>query len=453
MGKRILKAVAFKREGMHMFISPCYQKIILSVNLVLVLILVSISIVFALGPGDLDRTFNNSGIVRTTINGENIVGTSVAIQPDGKILVSGHRQDPTQSNFIVARYEVDGRLDSTFSLSGTVVAPIGQDFGLGSQAAIQSNGKIVVAGTDSYDSGKFQIAAVRFDQHGNLDTNFGNTGILTTSTSNGNDFGYALTIQPDDKILVAGRILTDVAIARYTMTGTLDTTFKGSGIVTTTNGPTEAYDIAFQNDRIVAVGVSVDGSESDYLVVRYDADGNLDTGFNGNGIVTTSVATGTDDVSYYGVAIQPDDKIVATGEGRDNNGDPVIVLARYNDDGTLDPDFNGAKVVTTSVGSGVAGAKIAIQDDGEIVVAGTCIEEGQSKFVVVRYNSDGSLDTEFGNDGFITTAIDSNGSVGRAVALQDDGKIVVTGFGDTMIVVRYLGTIHNAYLPVILKSE
>lgn len=412
----------------------------------------SISIVFALGPGDLDKSFNNSGVVTTTIKGENIVGTSVAIQPDGKIVVSGHRQDPTQGNFIVARYDVDGRLDSTFNLSGTVVAPIGDDLGLGSAVAIQSNGKIVVAGTDSYSSGKYQIAAVRFDQNGNLDTHFGNTGILTTSISNGNDFGYALAIQPDDKILVAGRIIGNLAVFRYTVTGTLDTTFNGSGIVTSDIG-IEAYDIAFQNDKIIAVGVSYDGGESDYLVVRYNANGDLDTSFNGNGIVTTSITTNTDDLGYYGVAIQPDDKIVATGEGRDQAGNLIIVLARYDVDGNLDLDFNNGNVVTTSVGSGVVGAKVAVQDDGKIVVAGTCIEGGQYKFVVVRYNSDGSLDTEFGGDGVVTTAIDPKGSVGRAVAIQEDGKIVVTGLGDTLIVVRYLGIIHNSYLPLILKSE
>ncbi len=439
---------------MRIFISLQGQKVIIALVLGLALIQLSLSLVNAVGPGDLDETFNGTGIITTTISGENVNGTSIAVQSDGKIVVSGNGP-PLKSNFILVRYNTNGDLDETFNLSGKVVAPIGTGLGFGSDIAIQSDGKIVVAGTDEYAFGKYQIATIRFDKNGQVDTTFGNNGIVNASDSTGVAVGNAVAVQSDDKILVAGRIFANLTIIRYTITGTLDTTFNSSGIVTTNFNSIDARDIAYQNNKIVTVGGLSNNDQLDYAVMRYNIDGNVDNAFGINGLISTSVvATGESDIGYHGVAIQPDDKIVTVGEGRDQNGRPTLVLARYTNEGQLDPEFNAGKVITTALEAGAAGAKVVLQVDGKIIVVGVAIEEGVSKLLIARYNKDGSLDTSFGNNGIVTTTNDGKGITGRAVTIQEDGKIVATGFERTLTVVRYLGgTIQTLYLPVILKQE
>jgi len=429
-------------------------KPLISVFLGIAIASLSLTVISASGSGDLDTTFNHTGVVTTTVNGNNILGTSVAIQSDGKILVAGYFEDPNNQNFVLARYQSDGRLDTDFNLTGIVSASVGNGYWFGSDVAIQSDGKIVIAGTDDSTSGKFQIAAVRYEQNGNLDPTFGYGGVLTTSVSNGTDFGYAVAIQPDDKILIAGRLYLESAILRYTVTGTLDSTFNGSGIVTNAISFGEGFDLVANDNKIIVVGVSFEGDVSDFLVIRYDINGNLDSLFNNNGIVTTSISGSMGDLGFVSVAIQPDHKIVATGESSGANHSPVIAVVRYNSDGSLDTEFNGTGIVTTSIGSGVSPTEVVIQNDGKIVVVGTCIEAGEYKFAIVRYNSDGSLDTNFGNGGIVTSNFETNENTGRAVAIQDDGKIVVAGFGNTMTVVRYLDKNypHTYYFPVIFKS-
>ena len=429
-------------------------RLFLSAFLSIVLTIVSAIVIVASGPGNLDTTFNYTGVVTTTVNGKNISGTSVVIQPNGRILVAGTLQNSINQNFVVTRYLPNGKPDKTFNLTGTVIAPVGDGYLLGSDIAIQSNGRIIVAGSDDFGAGKFQIAAVRYQQNGSLDTTFANGGVLTTSTSNGNDFGYAVSVQPDDNILIAGRLDTESAILRYTVTGTLDSTFNGDGIAKIDSISGEVYDLDIKNDKIIAVGVAIQHHTSNFLVTRYNVNGKLDTTFNSIGVVTTSITTGTNDIGFNGVAVQSNNKIVAAGEGRDSNNAPVIILVRYNANGSLDTEFNGTGVVTTSIGSGVAAAKVAVQADGKIVVVGTGIEDSKSKFVVVRYNPDGSLDAEFGDAGIVTSIFEVNGNTGRAVAIQNDGKIVVAGFGSTATVARYLDKDYpyKYYFPVILKS-
>ena len=418
-----------------------------------------VTFVYASDPGDLDTTFNGTGIVTTTINGDEAVGTSVAIQPDGNIVVAGNLNRSTDNNFVLVRYENDGSLDVTFNTTGTVVAPIGDGFGFGPSVGLQSDGKIVVAGSDAFGAGGSQFATVRYNADGSLDTTFNNSGVVTTSISSGSDFGSAVAIQPDNKILVAGRVKGDIGLVRYTITGTLDTTFNGSGVVTTSinDGGGEGYAVALQpDDKILVAGVSIVGGNSDFAVIRYNSDGSLDTTFDSTGIVTTSVSNGEDDKGYYGIALQTDGKVVVAGEGRDSGDVPIIVVARYNQNGSLDTIFNGTGIITTSIGSGAAAADVAIQPNGKIVVVGVGVTGGNSNLAVVRYNVDGSLDSSFGGTGIITTTI-NGGDVGRSVAIQPDGKIVVAGLtyddGNASIVaVRYIGELIPCYLPIILRD-
>ncbi|MGI5410842.1 hypothetical protein ACQEV9_29155 [Streptomyces chartreusis] len=191
--------------------------------------------------------------------------------------------------------------------------------------------------------------------------------------------------------------------------------------------------MALQSDgKIVAAGragYNYPANASDFALARYNGDGSLDTGFDADGRVTTAFA---DADVIGGVALQSDGKIVVSGFS-----DFDFALARYNPTGTLDSGFSGDGKVTTDFGSGTLdrGSDLALQSDGKIVVAGM----SQAEFAVARYNPDGNLDSGFGTGGKVTTDV-ANGffDTAGAVALQPDGKIVASGnTGDDRGLVRY----------------
>ena len=242
--------------------------------------------------------------------------------------------------------------------------------------AIQSDGKIVAAGDSNFD-----FAVVRYNTDGSLDTSFGAGGKVTTALGSSFDYGYSLALQPDGKIVVCGQIGGDFGLVRYNTDGSLDTSFDGDGKVITALGPAEdsGQSVAIQPDgKIVAAGRSSNGINFDFAVVRYNPDGSLDTSFNGDGKVTTAV--GPSDDHAWGVALQSDGKIVVCGETRGN-----FALVRYNADGSLDTSFGEDGKTTTDIGStNDLGLAVAIQSDGKIVVAG----KGGGGFAVARYIGD-----------------------------------------------------------------
>jgi uncharacterized delta-60 repeat protein len=195
-----------------------------------------------------------------------------------------------------------------------------------------------------------------------------------------------------------------------------------------------------------------------------DGPGDLDTTFNSTGIVTTSIGNQVD--FAFSVAMQPDHKIVVAGVSRKLGGFDLAIV-RYQNDGSLDTDFNSTGIVTTPLSLvDDFGYSVAIQPDGKIVVAGGVGENlgsnGNRNFAVVRYTSDGNLDTTFNSTGIVTTPIGTDqGGVGASIAIQSDGKIVVAGASATdsdaddfdFAVARYLGDPLNfTFLPVILKD-
>jgi len=325
--------------------------------------------------------------------------------------------------------EFPGLFDASFGASGVVTTDVslyGQQI---NDLAVQSDGKIVAAGEALLASGDQGFALARYTSDGSLDATFGASGIITTSFVGNSAQARALILQPaDGKIVVAGGSGNDPILTRYTATGGLDPNFGTGGIVTSTvSGTATWYDVALQNDgKLVAVGF-LDGVNSDFLVARFSTTGTLDADFGASGIITTDL--GGSDVAY-GVAIQSDGKIVVGGK---NSSD--FALARYTISGTLDAAFGNNGVTTTHFSGVDAAYGLALQADGKIVLAGVA---NNNDFAVARYTSSGALDTTFAGDGATTTDFGSSDQ-GQAVAVQDDGKIVVVGYtsGQRLSVARY----------------
>ena len=230
---------------------PSHCQRVLRLTLTVILALTWVTVVYAVGPGDLDTTFNGTGVVTTSIDGS--TAFSVAVQPDGKIVAAGQSFSQGRSNFAVARYESDGNLDLTFKGTGVVTTPISSTFDFNPYLAIQPDGKIVLAGASGM-SDKADFAVVRYESDGDLDPAFNATGIVTTSITAGADVGRSIALQPDGKIVVAGdsskgSFISDFAVARYESSGKLDSTFNGTGVVTTSIGDSASgRSVAIQPD-------------------------------------------------------------------------------------------------------------------------------------------------------------------------------------------------------------
>jgi uncharacterized delta-60 repeat protein len=230
-------------------------------------------------------------------------------------------------------------------------------------------------------------------------------------------------IQEDQKIIQIGQVDNDFALARYNKDGSLDSTFGSNGKVVTNIllNDSAMSGVLQQDGKILVVGYALDRTVNNIILalVRYNANGTLDTTFNGTGKSTTYF--GTQSVGV-GVVIQSDGKIVcvARGEG--------FMLARFNANGTLDTSYGVAGKVTTQFSNYANARDIAIQKDGKIIVCGSLYNRDGSDIVIARYNIDGSLDTSFDGDGLLITDLGGT-DIPFALIVQADGKILVSGVG------------------------
>lgn len=350
-----------------------------------------------------------------------------------------------------------GALDRSFGGDGRVTTNIGDHYDAAYALAIQSDGKLVAAGeTDLRNSGA-QIALTRYRRHGRLDAGFGSAGRVVTNLPGLYDYVNGIAIQPDGKIVAVGTGgFGSFAVVRFTVDGSLDTSFSGDGRVLTslTPGLEIASGVVIQSDgRIIVVGPSGGQSGDQFGLVRYNSDGSLDSSFGGDGIVRTNITGRADEADA--VRIQSDGKIVVSGMANSFCCDSKFALARFNTDGTLDTSFSGDGKVTTNFTSGHSGLDgafaLALQADEKIVAAGPAGDEGSprgGRFGVARYDDDGTPDATFSGDGKVVTNLSRGVDRAFDVELQADGMIVVGGAADfrgsgKFAVVRYLADGHR----------
>jgi uncharacterized delta-60 repeat protein/RHS repeat-associated protein len=416
--------------------------------------------------GQLDTNFgtNNppNGKVTTDFPGSTDNGNAVAIQSDGKIVAAG-ATSTNGNDFALIRVDSFGNLDSGFDGDGIATTNFSgnsNDYGAG--VAIQTiDGvkNIIVAGTSGND-----FALARYSDAG-LDTTFGNstpsTNGLARLNINSTDVAKAVTIQQvgnEQKILVAGYTVNgsnqeDFALARFNADGGIDSNFGtgGQGYVTT-NFHTGSRDygcaVALQHvgsaTYILVAGYTYYNGDYDFALARYTENGGPDTSFgNGDGYAGYVTTSFSGPQYGYAIAIQSDNKIVVAGMSNNN-----FALVRYSAEGVFESGFgpsgsNG--LATADFGGNDYGYSVAIQPDDKIIVAGYTSANGND-FALARFNSDGTLDnsnditpdSNFDNDGKLTTDFSGAADYGRSIVLQPDGRIIVAGqTGGNFAMARY----------------
>lgn len=415
-------------------------KLILSTILIL-----SISSGIYAAEGDLDTTFDGDGIVITDDGTTGEILTDLAIQQDGKIVAIWYRRDPSTTiiRVVIVRYNSDGTIDSSFGSNGSVI--ITSVYGFQSKLALQPDGKILVATSKDGD-----VFVARLNPDGSYDTEFNGTGIVTFDLRGTGAGVNSVIIQPDGKILLGGGSvqptnpsIVDFAITRLNANGSLDTTFGSDGkIFTTIQDIARVLDLAVQTDgKILAVGESffVDKPNNNiygsFATVRYSSDGLLDITFNGTGIDLTefdlNVTPGARTSNTPNkILLRERGRILVVGTTSSTTRSEVAMI-QYNSNGSVDSSFGnqGKAQAAFSLFSMTSARDAAIQSDNKIVVTGG---HGAIKVapraLIGRFNSDGSLDTTLNGTGWNRFDFPvSESSKGHAIAIQQDGKTVIGG--------------------------
>ena len=379
-----------------------------------------------------DISFDGDGMLTTDLGGGGDNARAVVLQPDGKIVAAGE----SGNDFAVARYSgLDGSLDTTFDIDGIAITDFSATNDQGFAVALQSDGKILVAGRTDAGGGGDNFALARYTTTGVLDPTFDLDGRVFTDFAFDDDQAFAITLQTDGKIILAGR--SDIignrnfGLARYTTFGTLDGTFDGDGRATADPGAIdEAHAVAMRSGgKIIAVGRNNGNFDTgnDIALVSFNSNGSTDNTFGTAGVVTTDILRSADD-SIRGVALQSDGKIIVAGT-TNNAGNRDFGIVRYNANGTVDTTFGVLGLVRTDFGFRDDSARsVLVQPDGKILVAGFSGISNVDDFALVRYNANGTLDTSFGTGGKVLTDFATGDDEAHAVILQSDLRIVLAGF-------------------------
>ena len=341
--------------------------------------------------------------------------------------------------FSFVAFGAPGDLDPTFGSGGKLITTgFRPDPSASSSAravAIQPDGKIVAAGTSGELFGTQHhryIAIARYNPDGSLDSTFGNGGRVSSDAAGLQIEIWAMALLPDGKILLGGGGFNFVLV-RFNSNGSLDTAWGNNGVVTTdfAGGSTNddsIYSIVVQPDgKIAAAGYARVGSLRDFALARYNSDGTPDTTFDTDGKLTTQFSSSDDEA--LALLRQPDGKLIAAGYGFGSSFD--FALARYNVDGSLDMTFDGdGKVLADFFGSTDQARAAVLQPDGKIVAAGNVRQTSStpSDMAVARFNSDGSLDTTFDSDGRAVVDFNALSDFAYALVRQSNGKLVLGGY-------------------------
>lgn len=384
----------------------------------------------------LDSTFGNGGVVTTDLGCTHEVGTSSVIQQDGKIVSGGwsYNYYTFQPNrFAMIRYNIDGSYDDSFGTNGVVLT----NGGAASTIALQTDQKILLSG----NTGQYffiedtAYALLRYNSNGTLDTSFGINGKVITTFGDFSHGKAGVVVQPDGKIVQSGTAydsITKLTLVRFEYDGTLDSTFGLNGKVITEVNNAETYSLNLQSDgKLILCGHSHNGINTDFLMIRYQPNGLIDSSFGSNGIVITDVAGHFDGVG--GIAIQPDGKILQTGRVDYNNSNGRdFWLLRYNENGTPDNTFGSGGRIITDFGYDEVSIGLLLCSDGKIIINGwiSISNPANNDIAIARYNTDGSLDNTFGTGGKIITVISNKDDLYYWPIEQSDGKIILTGLSD-----------------------
>lgn len=392
----------------------------------------------------LDDSFSKNGKVTTNINGSYYNNESqiksVMLQKDGKIIVAGNSARYIDNDIFLARYLSNGIIDTSFGINGFIQYKNANSNDYIYQAQLQSDGKIIATARKQGTS-----CLLRFLSNGIIDLSFGTNGIVKTAQP-----AYSIDIDKNDKIIVSEKYYDYtkkkliLALQCFNKNGSPDLKFGKNNFSSITVNPdftsyyylTEPSKIKLYQENKIVVASSWQSTYNtrDIVVARFNLNGTIDSSFNNTGLLAINGLNGFFSLSALTFQF---DKIIIGGSLNHQR----FLLTRVRQNGKIDKGFGINGFVTTTFPYKTEYSKydelstLCIQEDKKIIAAGSSISSYflYGLFAVCRYNVNGSIDTTFGNSGFVKTQFGySKDSRARDAIIQSDGKIIVAGYHDTV---------------------
>jgi uncharacterized delta-60 repeat protein len=386
-----------------------------------------------LSNGLIDLSFGTDGAVIVPSGGKHNYSRKVSIDGAGRILLAGSCDSTVppnfQTRFCVARFLSDGTIDATFSNGGVAEAIAGITNSFAEAIAVQQDGSVLVAGTchPTLTSGQLPCV-VRFTSNGQTDSTFGANGLVAIflpETHSG--AARSVVLQRDGKILVGGwcgAMIADFCVTRLDHSGQVDSAFGLNGIAVVRVGGDDSFGESlalYEDGRIVLAGTCYNGQTS-LCFARFLANGTLDQSLASVGWKVTVVGPGS--IEARGAAIQQDGRLVIGGNCHFDVSDDLCVF-RFLTTGALDPDFNSVGWNSTAVGSRQdLGFEVTLQNDGEILLAGSCEKLFDPPTVAYRR--------------FCMARFGGGPYPGQACGLNVDANLVTSPLTDARLVIGYL---------------
>ncbi len=409
--------------------------------------------------GTLDASFGSSGIAKTAAN-PNAYVVSIGTTPSGKILAAGSFVRPSRDYCSVYRYTSAGVLDTTFSIDGGTDTTFSSSSDCNPIGVTALSDESIVVGTRIYST-YLSGGLVKFKNDSTLDTTFNSSGRIQYQIPSGSiDFMKAMIQQIDGKIIAVGALssganATAFGIARYSSSGTLDLTFNSTGIVTTEIhsqylDEARAVDIDSSGNIVVAGVTDSDSSRSNIVLVRYSSSGSLDLSFGTNGIVTTNINSTSED-NVAAVKIVSDGKILVGGSSwLSTTVSNEVYLVRFLSDGTLDTSFgsNGKLILNLGISGNKVISSMQVDSAGNIFLGGY-YENPNQDFLIIKLLPNGSLDTSCNSTGYHVLSFSVSGVEHlNSIRLQADGSLFAVGNLNNSIAIAHLtssGILDNAF--------
>lgn len=403
------------------------------------------ALVRLLPDGSPDPSFGTGGSAVVDFGGKD-AAYSLALTPDGGIVVAGQTTDSNPSGYAVARLTADGVLDPSFSGDGRLIGTFGPNltYSRANGVAVLPGGEILVAGTTDSDvfSDRSDVAIAKLRPDGTPDAMFGVNGLVVLAVSGSTEIAYAIAVQPDGRIVLAGSsddgLGLNSLVHRLTPTGAPDATFSGDGRVIVDFGNDDwARAVAIHPDGRIVIGgsASVPGQSSHFAVAQLLPDGTLDPVFSGDGRQTLN--PGNRENVVRAIALLSDGRVMLVGYSRNIwSGYRLssIAMARLLTTGSPDTSFSTDGLHTIGLSSNYAlGTGVGLVDGGDIIVTGyDSRNDDVARFGAARLTAAGAFAPTYGTDGRVVLNGQGPGDDSVAgVGVQPDGRIVVVGTAES----------------------
>jgi len=407
--------------------------------------------------GNLDLTFGDEGKMITSFEQLSAEANAIGYQSDGKIILTGIGISASNEDIIAVRYLPNGQLDTNFGVDGRFILSISNFRDRCYDIVVDTNENIFMTGYTANANFEFKGFIIKLNMDGDIDSTFAQNGIWISETPNTREDFREILLQSDGKILIAGKTEiigqpTSSLVIRLNSDGTIDNDFGENGIANSIvpDGYNPKFAKLNSKEEIITGGFLLDNS-TNIILIKFNQQGEIDLSFGVNGVMVDNTIL---DEFANSIAIQNDDKIIV-GTGITNISGRDFGMVRFNQNGSLDTNFgsNGRVSTDFSLTSNTAHSVI-LQEDGKIILGGFLGTTPNHDYAIARYDTLGNLDVTFGNDGKVITDFELDDLM-FASTIQSDGKLLCAGTAKTsddfssFSIARYLTQIETSTFDII----